>query len=208
MSVELRDCPFCHKPAVFVGVHDNEGNYKGVPGCEYESDPWSGLSYGLHHKGWGECVLCTCGEAEVMGGVLFDTAEQAARYWNSGGNLMNKKAMISQPMNGKTDKEILAVRNQAVNTLTQMGYQFVNSLFEDDGKEEYWFTPDALKKRGIENIPLCYLARSLEVMAQCHAVYFCKGWDQARGCRLEHDSAVAYGMEVLYEDGAAQEVQG
>lgn len=45
MSVELKDCPFCHKPAVFVGVHDNEGNYKGVPGCEYESDPWSGLSY-------------------------------------------------------------------------------------------------------------------------------------------------------------------
>lgn len=109
MSVELRNCPFCHKRAVFVGVHDNEGNYKGVPGCEYESDPWSGLSYGLHHKGWGECVLCTCGEAEVMGGVLFDTAEQAARYWNSGGNLMKKKAMISQPMNGKTDKEILAV---------------------------------------------------------------------------------------------------
>lgn len=70
------------------------------------------------------------------GGVLFDTAEQAARYWNSGGNLMKKKAMISQPMNGKTDKEILAVRNQAINTLTQMGYQFVNSLFEDDGKEE------------------------------------------------------------------------
>ncbi len=119
-----------------------------------------------------------------------------------------KKVMISQPMNGKTDKEILAVRNQAINTLTQMGYQFVNSLFEDDGKEEYWFTPDALKKRGIENIPLCYLARSLEVMAQCHAVYFCKGWDQARGCRLEHDAAVAYGMEVLYEDGAAREVQG
>ena len=121
---------------------------------------------------------------------------------------MKKKAMISQPMNGKTDKEILAVRNQAVNTLTQMGYRFVNSLFEDDGKEEYWFTPDALKKRGIENIPLCYLARSLEVMAQCHAVYFCKGWDQARGCRLEHDAAVAYGMEVLYEDGAAREAQG
>ena len=126
-------------------------------------------------KAGGECVLCTCGEDGIMGGVLFD-------------------------------KEILAVRNQAINTLAQMGYQFVNSLFEDDGKEEYWFTPDALKKRGIENIPLCYLARSLEVMAQCHAVYFCKGWDQARGCRLEHDAAVAYGMEVLYEDGAAREV--
>lgn len=30
--------------------------------------------------------------------------------------------------------------------------------------------------------------------------YFCKGWENARGCRIEHDAAVAYGLEVLYED--------
>lgn len=29
---------------------------------------------------------------------------------------------------------------------------------------------------------------------------FCKGWENARGCRIEHDAAVAYGLEVLYED--------
>lgn len=26
------------------------------------------------------------------------------------------------------------------------------------------------------------------------------GWENARGCRIEHDAAVAYGLEVLYED--------
>ncbi len=37
-------------------------------------------------------------------------------------------------------------------------------------------------------------------MSLCHAAYFCKGWEDARGCRIEHDAAVAYGLEVLYED--------
>lgn len=37
-------CPFCKKDAVYIAVHDGEGNYKGSLGCSYESNPWSGLS--------------------------------------------------------------------------------------------------------------------------------------------------------------------
>ena len=70
-------CPICKKDALFVGVHDDEGNYHGLVGCDYESNPWSGLSYALHHEGWGECPLCTDGEYGPMGGMLFDTAEEA-----------------------------------------------------------------------------------------------------------------------------------
>lgn len=33
-----------------------------------------------------------------------------------------------------------------------------------------------------------------------HAAYFCKGWEDARGCKIEHDAATAYGLEVLYEE--------
>lgn len=83
-NITLKICPFCKKRAVFIGVHDDEGNYKGRPGCEYEQDPWSGLSYALHHEGWGDCILCTDGAETVMGGVLFDTAEEAADEWNKG----------------------------------------------------------------------------------------------------------------------------
>ena len=31
------ECPICKKKAVFVGVHDDEGNYHGLMGCEYEN---------------------------------------------------------------------------------------------------------------------------------------------------------------------------
>lgn len=45
-----------------------------------------------------------------------------------------KKAMISQPMAGKTDEEIAATRDLAVAKLRQMGYEVVNTLFTDEWK--------------------------------------------------------------------------
>lgn len=81
-KIELKPCPYCKKKAVFIGVHDYEGNYHGRIGCEYENNAWSGLSYSLHHDGWGECILCTDGEEQTMGGIHFDTAEEAAEEWN------------------------------------------------------------------------------------------------------------------------------
>ena len=75
--MEKMECPICKKKALFVGVHDDEGNYHGLVGCEYENDPWSGLSYALHHEGWGDCPMCTDGAYSTMGGMLFDTAEEA-----------------------------------------------------------------------------------------------------------------------------------
>ena len=38
-------------------------------------------------------------------------------------------------------------------------------------------------------------------MSLCHAAYFCKGWEKARGCRIEHEAATAYGLTILYEEG-------
>lgn len=108
---------------------------------------------------------------------------------------VNKRAMISQPMAGKTDEEIAEARDRAHARLREMGYEFVNTLFTDQ-----WYSDAGMKERGVVQVPLCYLAKSLENMSLCHAAYFCKGWENARGCRIEHDAAVAYGLEVLYED--------
>ncbi len=69
---------------MYIGVHDDEGNYRGRQGCEYESEPWSGLSYALHHEGRGDCILCTDGDDDIMGGILFDTVDDAADEWNDG----------------------------------------------------------------------------------------------------------------------------
>lgn len=105
-----------------------------------------------------------------------------------------KKAMISQPMAGKTDEEITAARDLAVAKLRQMGYEVVNTLFTDE-----WYSDEAMRERGVVQVPLCYLAKSLENMSLCHAAYFVKGWEDARGCKIEHEAAEAYGLEVLHE---------
>ena len=104
------------------------------------------------------------------------------------------KAMLSQPMAGKTDEEIVATREMAIQILKEEGYEIVNTLFTDE-----WYSNDSMKARGVVNIPLCFLAKSLENMSLCHAAYFCKGWEQARGCRIEHDAAKAYGLDIIYE---------
>lgn len=104
------------------------------------------------------------------------------------------KAMLSQPMAGKTEEEIIETRERAIKKLESMGYEVVNTLFTDE-----WYKPENMKKRGVEQIPLCFLAKSLENMSKCHAAYFCAGWEHARGCKIEHDAAVAYGLDVFYE---------
>ena len=106
-----------------------------------------------------------------------------------------KKAMLSQPMGGKTDEEIIVTREKAIVALTERGYQVVNTLFTDE-----WYSKEKMQERGVVQIPLCFLAKSLENMSLCHAAYFCKGWENARGCRIEHEAAVAYGLEIIYEE--------
>ena len=105
------------------------------------------------------------------------------------------KSMISRPMAGKTDAEIVEARDKAIAELEGMGYEVVNTLFTDE-----WYSDEAMEERGVVQVPLCYLAKSLENMSLCHAAYFCEGWEKARGCRIEHDAALAYGLEVIYGD--------
>lgn len=105
------------------------------------------------------------------------------------------KAMLSQPMNGKADEEIKATRDKAIAVLTSKGYEVINTLFTDE-----WHSKEKMEERGVVQIPLCFLAKSLENMSLCHAAYFCKGWESARGCKIEHDAAIAYGLDIIYEE--------
>lgn len=105
------------------------------------------------------------------------------------------KAMLSQPMAGKIEEEIIATRERAIAVLKERGYEIINTLFTDE-----WYSKESMKERGVENIPLCFLAKSLENMSLCHAAYFCKGWEETRGCRIEHEAAKAYGLTIIYEE--------
>ena len=108
---------------------------------------------------------------------------------------MSKKAMLSQPMAGRSDEEIVSARERAVKALEDKGFEVINTLFTDE-----WYSREAMAERGVVQIPLCFLAKSIDNMSKCHAAYFCKGWENARGCKIEHEAAFAYGLEIIYEE--------
>lgn len=102
-----------------------------------------------------------------------------------------KKAMVSQPMRGKTDEEILEARNRVAAKLQAAGYEVADTVFH--------FTDEQMNRAGVKNRAIYYLSNSIQAMSRCDCVYFAKGWENARGCRIEHFIAAAYGMEIMYE---------
>ena len=99
------------------------------------------------------------------------------------------KAMISQPMGGLTDEKIERVRKEAKTALEELGYEVIDTKFN--------FSDAYLKRKGVKNLSLHYLAVGLMEMATCDLVYFCKGWEKARGCVIEHEAAEKYGLNIM-----------
>lgn len=99
-----------------------------------------------------------------------------------------KKLFISQPMRGLSDEEILKKREEIrldVEKLLGKPVEVVKSFFDD-------FKPEG-------NIPLAYLGKSISLLATADIAYFEEGWKDARGCIIEHDCAVAYGISIVGE---------
>ena len=106
------------------------------------------------------------------------------------------KAMLSQPMAGKTEEEIIKTREKAIKALEDKGYKIVNTLFTDE-----WYSQEKMKERGVVQIPLCSGRSPLKICPCAMLRTFARGGipNCQRGCRLEHEAAVAYGLEIIYE---------
>lgn len=97
-----------------------------------------------------------------------------------------KKLFISQPMRDRTDEQILAEREAAIESAQKFlkeDVEVIDSFFKD------------VPESGC--VPLKHLARSLDFLADADVAYFANGWEDARGCRIEHECAVAYGIPAI-----------
>ena len=45
--------------------------------------------------------------------------------------------------------------------------------------------------------PLWFLGKSLELLSGADIAYFAKDWQKARGCKIEHECAVEYGISRI-----------
>lgn len=101
------------------------------------------------------------------------------------GEPLKKLLFVSQPMQGKTQEEIeanIADAKKRVEEFLNEEVEVAKSYFSDP-------TDNALFN----------LAQSISVLSVCECVYFCEGWQDARGCQIEHECAVQYGIDIVGE---------
>ena len=98
-----------------------------------------------------------------------------------------KKLFISQPMADKTNEEIKAVREAIVADVSKLvndDVEIIDSFFEN--------APHDAR-------PLWFLGKSLELLSTADCAYFAEGWKDYRGCKIEHECANAYGIDIVGE---------
>uniref|UniRef100_UPI004026D9C0 DUF4406 domain-containing protein n=1 Tax=Phocaeicola dorei TaxID=357276 RepID=UPI004026D9C0 len=95
------------------------------------------------------------------------------------------KKSIYQPTDGRQkSKEIIGERENALIALKKLfnePLEIVESYFFDNEKAQ----------------PLECLGKSIQLMAKADIAYFCQGWENARGCRIEHKCAKQYGIAII-----------
>lgn len=97
-----------------------------------------------------------------------------------------KKLFISQPMRDKTDEEIKSERNEILQRVKEIypneDIVLIDSFFET--------APHDVK-------PLWFLGKSLELLSTADIAYFANDWENYRGCKIENQCAIAYGIDVI-----------
>lgn len=93
---------------------------------------------------------------------------------------MRTVVFISQPMNNRNNIELKKERRVLVKQLKKEGYEVLNTIFD----------------LGDKATPMHYLAKSIEMMSDADVVFFMPGWQNAKGCIIEHEVALRYGKYV------------
>ena len=98
------------------------------------------------------------------------------------------RVFISQPMRNKTNEQIKTERKRTLDEIKALypneEIEEIQSFFED-------VPHDAT--------PLWYLGESIKLLGQADFAYFCKDWDKYRGCCIEHECCIRYGINYMDE---------
>lgn len=168
-------------------------------GCKWESDILKNLEDNILN----EKITCEYKKILVSNNIEHNDAFNILELWLDSefekyeGNILTdihryrfknnkKKVMISQPMKGKEEEQIRIERASLVTKLENEGFSVVDTIFTSK------------PPKGC-NEAIWYLSKSIEMIGQVDYVMFMKGWENARGCRIENKVCQEYGKQTLYE---------
>ena len=104
------------------------------------------------------------------------------------------KIMLSSPMNGKTKTEIDNERSEMANLLFD---------YYDDNCE---IMSTVIENHNEKSALECF-SESILFMSMADVLAMGFGWENARGCSLEHDIALAYDVPVVYLNKIKKDVE-
>ena len=96
------------------------------------------------------------------------------------------RVMISQPMRGKTNEQIRQERAELVKRLEKDNFEVVDTIISENAPKGC-------------NEAIYYLSKSIEFISKVDIVYFMKGWQETRGCKIENKICQDYGRQVMYD---------
>lgn len=100
------------------------------------------------------------------------------------------KVFISQVMRGLTDEEILKTREEAI--------EFAKTTIGLASGDTVEIIDSFFQSAPTEAKPLWFLGKSLELLSTADVCLFVGDWENARGCRIEHECCVQYGISRIY----------
>ena len=101
-------------------------------------------------------------------------------------------------MSGKSEKEILATRQKEIDEIYQLAKKdgdvqinIIDSYIDDTTRNEFQERMgDAI------NWDIYWLSQSLQKLAMADVIWLCEGWEDSKGCKIELECAIKYGLDI------------
>lgn len=95
------------------------------------------------------------------------------------------KIYVSIPITGHDIDDVREHADLIKGLLSRVGHNVVNPFEIYAGKNPTYAD---------------YLCSDLRALADCDAIFLCRGWRFSRGCRIERNFAEEFGLQVMTEE--------
>ena len=110
-------------------------------------------------------------------------------------------------MSGKCEEEILATRQKEMNEIYQFANKdnvqvnIIDSYIDDKTRNSFQgYITDVI------NWDIYWLSQSLQKLALADILWLCDGWEYSKGCNIELEWAIQYGLYIVYPPMRKNEV--
>ena len=101
----------------------------------------------------------------------------------------NSKVFISVGMSGRDEKDVRNDIMRISNRIIGLGFDGITIIHNYD----------CVRPADCENNHLWYLGEAIKQLGECDVCYFCKGWENHRGCLVEFEVCKLYDIEIIFE---------